>query len=353
MRGSNITLDEKFRLSGDLILYEECPEFKPEDFIYSSQTRAKEIPILKLLLSNICENSCFYCANRRQRICLRYKFKPEEVIKLFNYLRERERIEGIFISSGLDKEPTKTQESILKIIEILRLKYNFKGYIHAKILPNANIRIVEQIVKFSNRISLNLEAPGERYLKEIAPDKDFISLFRRLKELSGLSKKYNLTAGVTTQIIVGIGNEDDRTLLTFSERLYRKYGLRRVYFSGFRPVKGTPLEKLTGCLSFRVLRLYQADFLIRKYGFEAKDLIYDLNGNLILDKDPKLIWAETKLSPVDINKSDFKQLIRIPGIGQEIANKILKYRRDYGRITLSVLKELGLKKEEVLKFVVF
>jgi predicted DNA-binding helix-hairpin-helix protein len=349
----DIPLQEKLKLSRELISYEECQELVAQDFIYfSCAGKSRQIPLFKILLTNICQNDCLYCANRRKRNCKRYKFKPREIAKVFNFLHQRRGVEGIFISSGIEKDPNQVQADILRVVELLRFKYKFKGYIHSKILPSAKSNLVEQVARLSNRISLNLEAPGERFLKGIAPSKEFVSLYSKLKELAWLAQKYNLSAGVSTQIIVGIGKEDDRTLLTLAEVLYRELKLKRVYFSGFQPVEQTPLERKKACGRLRQLRLYQADFLIREYGYQARDLVYDWQGNLPLDKDPKLAWAEAKLNPVDLNRASREELIKVPGIGKQTAHKIISLRREGRKFNRFLLESLGIK-DGILRFISF
>lgn len=350
----DIPLQEKLRLSRELISYEECQQIVAQDLIYFSRAgKSRQIPLFKILLTNICQNECLYCANRRKRRCKRYKFKPLEIAEVFNFLFQKRQAEGIFISSGIDKDPSQVQADILRVVELLRFKYRFKGYIHSKILPSASSALVEQVARLSNRISLNLEAPAERFLKEIAPDKRFIFLYSQLKELASLAQKYNLSAGASTQIIVGIGKEDDRTLLTLAERLYRELKLKRVYFSGFQPVEETPLERKRACERLRQLRLYQADFLIREYGYQARDLIYDWQGNLPLDKDPKLAWAEAKLNPVDLNRASWQELIKVPGIGKETARKIISLQREGRKFSRSLLESLGIVENRILRFLSF
>jgi len=348
---TDLSLDDKLELSLQLARFEQCPDLLSEEFIYPARAKGKVVPVFKILLSNICYNNCFYCANRASRNCKRYKFKIDEVVKVFMNLYSRGKVNGLFISSGVYDNPSRVQLEILKVIEILRKKYHYPGYIHSKVIPGANLDVTEAVLKFSDRVSLNLEAPGEKYIARIAPRKNFLKLYTSLKKLSQLAKKYGIKSGATTQIIVGVGEEDDRTILSFAYRLYTQLGINRVYYSGFQPVKFTPLEGNLKCEDLRITRLYQADYLIRLYGFKPQELIYDLQGNLILDKDPKLAWAEKNLiRKININKAGFPELIRVPGIGHNLANRIINLRRKV-YLTPSRLRELGIYKSQILKFI--
>lgn len=346
----DIHLDEKLKLSSRLVSVEQCPDLLPEDFIYQAKRKGKIVPIFKVLLSNICYNDCFYCANRSKRDCVRYKFKISEVVKVFLKLYSEGKVGGIFISSGIYNRPEKVQADILKIVEILRDKYRYSGYIHSKVIPGADRGTIQTLFRFSDRVSVNLEAPGERYLKKIAPHKNFLNLYSHLKDLAVLSKKYNLRAGTTTQLIVGIGEEDDRTILNFAYRLYTRLGIKRVYYSGFQPVRFTPLEEIPQCRELRIKRLYQADYLLRLYNFKPHEFVYDSRGNLVLEKDPKLAWAEKNSIQIDVNKAGFDELIRIPGIGHKLGYQIMNLRAKK-RITLKEFKKIGLDNAETLKFI--
>lgn len=347
----DISLEDKLKLSSQLAGFEQCPDLLPEEFIYPARAKGKIVSVFKILLSNICYNDCLYCANRSSRNCRRYKFKIDEVVEVFINLYSRGKVNGLFISSGIYNNPSRVQLEILKVVEILRNKYHYSGYIHSKVIPGANPDVTEEIFKFSDRVSLNLEAPGEKYIARIAPCKNFLELYTSLKKLSQLAKKYGIKAGTTTQIIVGIGDEDDRTILSFAYRLYTQLGIKRVYYSGFQPVKLTPLEGNLRCDELRIARLYQADYLIRLYSFKPWELIYDSLGNLPKNKDPKLAWAEKNLvKKININKAGFQELIKVPGIGHNLATRIINLRQK-ANITPSKLKELGIYKPQILKFI--
>jgi len=347
---TDVSVEEKLKLSSQLVSVEQCPDLLPEDFIYHTKNRGRTVPIFKILLSNICYNDCLYCANRSTRNCKRYKFRVAEVVNVFMELYSQGKVSGIFLSSGIHNRPDRVQAEILKVVEILRKKYRYSGYIHSKVIPGSDPEIVRALFEFSDRVSINLEAPGERYIRKIAPHKDFLKLYTRLKQLVQFSKEYNLNSGITTQLIVGIGDEDDRTLLSFAHRLYTQIGIRRMYYSGFQPVEATPLEGKSRCRKLRILRLYQADYLIRMYGFSPQEFAYDDSGNLLLSKDPKLAWAEKNLIKVNINNARFEELIRIPGIGHNSAREILLLRKKK-RIKLSDLKNLGINRYQTLKFI--
>lgn len=346
-----LPFEEKIKFASELCRY-EATEFSPFDFIYDATAKKGKVKLWKVLITNICRNNCLYCANRWARRCKRFKIEPEKLAATFWELYCKGIVEGLFISSAEYPNPDYVQELLLKTIAILREKYRYQGYIHCKIMPGVSTSLMEDTSRLSSRVSINLEAPGERYLKQIAPDKSFTSLMRNLNALTTIKEKINIPAGITTQLIIGIGEEDDRTILSLAEKLYRKYGLKRVFYSRFKPIEQTPLEERKSCNPLRQLRLYQADFLIRDYGFKAEELVYDEKGNLLLNKDPKYIWAKKNfaLFPLEVNTASLQKLIRVPGIGKTSARRILDKRRQERIRTGEQLKELGVDVKTAKQF---
>jgi len=314
------------------------------------------VNLFKVLQTNVCEGNCYYCSNRKDRDFRRITFHPQELAKLFMEYYKRNIVDGLFLSSGLSKGKSsdQTQGEMLKTLEILRRRYQYRGYIHTKILPGVSKTLIEEVSRFSDRISINLEAPAQEYLSILSPTKDLHGeLLPGLREISRINKTYSLRAGITTQLVVGAAGESDREIIHLVDKLYKDYGLWRVYYSGFTPIKDTPLEDHPPCSHWREVRLYQTDFLVRKYHFDPSEIPFDEKGNLLEGIDPKLAWAWRNPSrfPIEVNKADFWELIRIPGIGRISAKKIINIRRQ-GRIgEIEQLKKLGIRIAEARNFI--
>ena len=326
-------------------------------FIYPSVGEKGRIcNLFKILLTNKCKSNCLYCVNRRDRDYQRYSLSPHQIAETFYQFWKKGYVEGLFLSSAIDEDANETQEKMIKTAEILRKKYGYKGYIHLKILPGADEYLIKKAFLFATRISINMEAPSTRHLSKISKDKDFSkNLLKRLKYISKINKEIPLPAGITTQFIVGAAGEKDKEIIGFSYYLYKNLGLKRIYYSGFIPVINTPLENLPACNKKREVRLYQADILIRKYGFKSSEIPYDENGNLVLEKDPKLLWAEKNPSffPLEINKADFEELLRVPGIGFKSAKKIIEIRKENKINSPSQIKRLKIRLNIACRFLLF
>lgn len=301
------------------------------------------IPLFKVLQTNICQGNCFYCANRRYRNFSRLSFKPEELARLFMENYRKGLVKGLFLSSSIYKNPDYSQEETLKTIKLLRYKFRYRGYIHYKILPGVSKDLIREASKLSDRLSINLEASGEESLKKLTPTKNYENLLAGLKEISRINETTPLNAGITTQLVIGPGGEADRDILRLAHRLYQDYKLWRVYYSGFTPLRDTPLESHSPCSPWREVRLYQADFLLRKYGFTPQELPFNEKGSLPADLDPKLAWAKKhpERFPLEINETSYENLIRIPGIGRISAKRIMGVRRSSRIKSLEQLKKLG------------
>lgn len=299
--------------------------------------------LFKVLQTNLCKYNCFYCANRCARNTPRLSFGPEELARVFFYFYRRRWVEGLFLSSGIFPDANQAQEKMLITLKSVR-QAGFRGYIHSVILPGADDALIEEIGMLSDRISLNLEAPNQKYLSLLSPDKDFPGgLFNDLKKLHTFHKRHPLKAGLSTQLVVGAAEESDKEILAFSQRLYGDLSLDRVYYSGFTPVQDTPFEYMAACPSMREARLYQADFLLRGYGFKAEELVFNAEGNLYLDMDPKLAWAKTHPAefPVELSTSSLEQILRVPGIGRISAERIIALRKTARISSLEELKKTG------------
>jgi len=312
----------------------------------------KRVPMLKTMLTSACERNCHYCAFRSQRDFRRQTFKPEEMARTFMSIYEKGLAQGIFLSSGVAGGGIRTQDRLLATAELLRTKYQFKGYLHLKLMPGSEREQVFQAMRFSDRVSINLEAPNNQRLGALAPEKIFLNeLLQPLRWVEEIRKNEPASQGwngrwssSTTQFVVGGGDESDLELLATSAYLMRRLGLGRVYYSGFRPVEGTPLENRSAINPWRAQRLYQASFLLRDYGFDTEELPFIGEGNLPLDMDPKLAWAKSNLfdTPVDLNQADYRQLLRVPGIGPLSARRIIATRRREPLKQLDDLKRLGI-----------
>ncbi|MGB9677659.1 MAG: radical SAM protein [Candidatus Ratteibacteria bacterium] len=323
-------------------------------FIYPSVYKNRVVKLFKVLLSNNCKFNCFYCANRRDRDCPRYSFNVKELAEIFYSMWKKGIVSGLFLSSGIDRDNNETQEKMIEVAHILRKKYQYPDYIHLKILPGVDEYLLRKSALYADRLSLNMESVNSEYMRNIAKEKDFSkNLLWTLKKLLDLNKEHPLKDGITTQIIVGCSEEKDKEILGFSYSLYKNYNLSRVYYSGFIPVLKTPLENKKPCSLKRQVRLYQADILIRKYNFLPSEIPFDKRGNLYLNKDPKILWAEKNRDffPLEINKCDFYQLIRIPGIGIKTAKKILEVRKE-GKIKSEItLIKAGVKLKKALPYI--
>lgn len=313
----------------------------------------KRAPLLKSLLTSACERNCYYCPFRAGRDTRRVTFKPDEMAQTVIRLTQANVIQGAFISSGIAGGGVRTQDRLIDTAEILRHKLHYRGYLHLKLMPGAEAAQIERAMQLADRVSVNLEAPNTRRLQLLAPQKDLLDeLLQPLRVVEQIRKTQPEWRGwngrwpsMTTQFVVGAVGESDLELLQTAAYLYRKLRLARTYFSGFSPVRGTPFEEKTRTNPWRQHRLYQASFLLRDYGFEVEDLPFQGTGDLPLEQDPKQAWARQNLSqaPVELNRAERHELLRIPGIGPKAAQAILNARVRGGRLrTLEDLKALGI-----------
>ena len=304
-----------------------------------------QVLLMKVLMSNACQNRCAYCANRCGRVGESAGFSPEELVRAFLEFHRRGLARGLFLSSAVPDSADQTMERMLKAVEMLRRKHRFRGYIHLKVLPGASFDRVERAVQLADRVSINLEAPGAERLARLAPDKDFekalLTRMRWIRELKG--REGTACRGHTTQFVVGAAGETDHEILQAGARLYGEMGLERCYFSAFAPVAGTPLGDASPTSLTREHRLYQADFLFRKYGWRLEDLRFGEDGNLTLKMDPKLAWAQAhpERFPIEVNRAELGELLRIPGVGPRSARRIIALRRRERITRLDDLRALG------------
>lgn len=331
-------------------------------FIHPAQLpNGKQVKLLKTLLSSACERDCYYCPFRAGRDFRRATFKPQEFAELFMKLNQAKLAEGIFLSSGIAAGGANTQNKILDTAEILRNKLGFRGYMHLKIMPGAEKGQVLRLMQLADRVSINLEAPNTERLAKLAPNKTFIEeLFRPLKWVEEFRQTQPAHKGwngrwpsTVTQFVAGGSDESDLELLTTTDWLMRNVKLKRAYYSAFFPIRDTPMENKPAVDPLREHRLYQASFLLRDYGFDLEDMPFSQSGNLPLAADPKLAWAEQNLKekPVEINKAERRELLRVPGIGPKGADAILRVRRTGKVRDLAALRKLGIVVPRVAPFV--
>lgn len=321
--------------------------------------------MLKTLLSNTCTNDCKYCPLRQNSNVQRCMMGPEEAARTFmDYLSTRGVI-GLFLSSGIINTPDYTMDRINAVARILRTRYNYRGYIHLKIIPGASDAAVEDSMSLANAVSLNIETPGREHFKLLGKSKDYDrDIIRPLKFISetidGNSRYSKVKA--TTQFIVGASDETDSEIVKYSYGVYNRLKFNRIYFSIYQPGLGErdiPGEKnyslSPAALFTREHRLYQVDFLIRQYGFKENDILFEKNGNLSIDKDPKEIWAERhpELYPVKINQADKETLLKVPGLGPVMVRRILDARRFKSISSWDMLGIKGKVREKIARYAIF
>ena len=332
---------------------------------FSSDGRC--ISLLKILFTNECIYDCKYCINRSSNDVVRTSFTPEEICTLTMEFYRRNYIEGLFLSSGILKSPDYTMELIYAALYRLRHVCNFQGYIHVKAIPGADERLIRMTGFLADRMSVNMELPTAESLRLLAPHKSRKNILAPMRFVQEKMKENHqeimlyrsaprfVPAGQSTQMIIGATPETDYQILRVTEDLYKKFDLKRVFFSAFVPVnedKDLPSIRDQGPPLLREHRLYQADWLLRFYHFEAEELLDEENQNFNVYLDPKCCWAIRHLEsfPVEINRADYYTLLRVPGIGYKSAGRIVKARR-WGCIGFEDLKKMGVVLKRALYFI--
>lgn len=302
------------------------------------------ISLLKILLTNDCIYDCSYCLNRVTNPTERATFTPEEVAELTIQFYRRNYIEGLFLSSAVEKSPDHTMENIYKVLELLRYKYNFWGYVHVKVIPGASPMLVQKTGMLADRMSVNIELPTRESLKILAPQKKIENIISPMSlinnEISRTieDKKFFkntprfVPGGQSTQMIIGATPDNDKTILGMSQNLYERYNMKRVFFSAYIPVISSPNLPAISTMPplVREHRLYQADWLMRFYYFHSEELFTETEQNLDLEFDPKMMYALRNINkfPIEINKASYEELLRIPGLGVTSAQRILRERKN-------------------------
>ncbi|ADQ18187.1 Radical SAM domain protein [Leadbetterella byssophila DSM 17132] len=327
------------------------------------------VSLLKILLTNHCIYDCAFCVSRRSNDVKRAAFTVEEVVELTMNFYRRNYIEGLFLSSGIFKNADYTMERLLRIVKKLRLEEKYHGYIHLKTIPGASEELIKEAGMYVDRMSINLELPSEEGLKLVAPEKNHDSVrkpmafvdqtIQEIKQESALIKKKPLfvPAGQSTQMVIGATPENDYQIMKVADEFYKSYHLKRVYYSGYIPInaqnKNLPQIGSTPPL-VRENRLYQTDWLLRFYDFQLEEILNPEHSRLDLEIDPKLSWAlrNPQLFPIDVNKADFKEIIRIPGIGRQSAMKIIQARK-FGPLREHQLRKMGIAFNRAKYFMVY
>jgi len=308
--------------------------------------------LLKTLLSNACINDCKYCPLRAESDIRRCTLQPEEVARVFMEYQRRQNVFGLFLSSGVIRNPDHTMEKINTVARLLRSRYKYRGYIHLKIIPGASDAAIEDSISLASAVSLNIETPRKKHFEALSNkkdyDRDIIYPLQLMSRLTGRGMKHSKVK-CTTQFIVGASDEKDADIIRSMSGLYDRLKFQRVYFSAYQKGLGDP--DIPGERQFLSLpeerfmrehRLYQTDFLLRKYGFRSSDIPLDDTGNLRLDKDPKQVWADHNPDyyPVRLNTSGKEELLKVPGLGPVLVDRILKARRER---RIHRLEDMGIK----------
>ena len=324
------------------------------------------VSLLKILLTNHCIFDCAFCVSRRSNDIRRAAFTVDEVVELTMNFYRRNYIEGLFLSSGIFKDADYTMERLVRIVKKLRQEERFNGYIHLKTIPGASDELLHEAGLYADRMSINLEMPTETGLKLLAPEKSHAEVKRPLKYIQNNITQFDsekaliksvpkfVPAGQSTQIVVGATPESDKEILHTANAFYENFSLKRVYYSGYIPISNDSRLPVIGSQPplIRENRLYQADWLMRFYGFKVQEILNDIHPNLEADVDPKLSWALRNLDqfPVDINTADYYMILRVPGIGVGSALKIVQARK-FNRLYENHLRKLGIAFRKARHFI--
>jgi predicted DNA-binding helix-hairpin-helix protein len=325
---------------------ERKEQFIAHSRIYVTHPQRGKIPVMRVAQTSACERNCYYCPFQAGRNYRRVSLAPEELGHAFDQMQSKKLVDGLFLSSGIVGGGARTMDKMLDTVEIVRRKYEYSGYIHLKIMPGAETTQIEQAARLADRLSVNLEGANEERLAKLAPKKDYwqelLPPLYWLRQNQHRLEPWVKKPSLTTQFVVGPAGEADRELLTTANNLYQQANLARAYYSAFNPVPDTKFEDRPKTPVLREHRLYQADWLLRFYGFDLSELPFDVKGNLPLESDPKILWAQQHLHhPIEINRANRAELLRIPGIGPKTAEAIINTRRQTRINDLQQLKQIG------------
>lgn len=307
--------------------------------------------LMRVMQTNACSFSCGYCPTYCGGKVTRTGLGPDEVARTFMEAHDKGLAQGLFLTSGVPGRAVRATDRMLATLEILRRRERFRGYLHVKLLPGAESAQVEAAARLANRISVNLEGPGDAYVRRLSKEKDFSGDLLPKLELAGRllrearhdPGRAGAVAGTTTQFVVGAAGERDREILAVVGRLERERLLHHAHFSAFQPVAGTPMEHLPATPAVREHRLYQAEHLLREYGFRFDELVFDGRGDLSLDEDPKTAWAlaHPEAFPLEVTSAPYEALVRVPGIGPKAARTLVTVRRGSAIRQVADLARIG------------
>jgi predicted DNA-binding helix-hairpin-helix protein len=317
-----------------------------------------KMSLLRILMTNACSYNCNYCPMRRDRPMPRTLLKPEELVRIFLGAHQRGWCEGLFITTGIPGRPVKVMDDLIQVLELLRERHRFAGYIHVKLVAGSETSQIDRLTALASRVSLNFEAPCGKSLAQIAPDKSFSTTLHDFERVRSLVVRERAEQdhgkprdplhpgganGMTMQFVVGATADTDRTLLHTVTRLKAGGGVHHPQFSAFRPISDTPMEGAPAAPALREHRLYQAAHLLGSYGFSADEVVYEAGGNLPLSLDPKSAWAlaHPELFPVEVQRASYEELLRVPGIGPVTARRIGEQRGTLSIRGLADLRKLG------------
>jgi predicted DNA-binding helix-hairpin-helix protein len=321
--------------------------------------------LLKTLMSNVCTNDCKYCPLREQMDVRRCSLQPEETAKVFLDYYNQRKVFGLFLSSGVVGSPDATMDRLNGVAKLLRRKHRFKGYIHLKIIPGASDAAVEEAVSLASAVSLNIETPGEKALAKLSQKKhyirDIIEPIKLISRLTARGSRYHRVKQ-TTQFVVGAAGEQDAEIVRYTYALYERLKMHRIYFSAYqkdlgeKSLTGEQIEPAkAGDVLMREHRLYQVDFLLRKYGFVESDIAFESDGSLSLTVDPKETWAlrHPEFYPVDVNRASRLALLRVPGLGPVTIEQILERRKQSRIKSLEDIAKVGVRLQKAGKYLSF
>jgi predicted DNA-binding helix-hairpin-helix protein len=317
-----------------------------------------KMSLLRILMTNACSYNCHYCPMRRDRPMPRTLLKPEELVRIFLGAHQRGWCEGLFITTGIPGRPVKVMDDLIQVLELLRERHRFRGYIHVKLVAGSETSQIDRLTALASRVSLNFEAPCGKSLAQIAPEKSFSTTlhdFERVRSLVVRERAEQAhgkprdplhpggASGMTMQFVVGATNDSDQRLLHTITSLKAPGGVHHPQFSAFRPISNTPMEGVPAAPALREHRLYQAAHLLSSYGFTPGEVIYESNGNLPLSLDPKSAWAlaHPELFPVEVQRASHEELLRVPGIGPTAARRLVEQRGSVLVRGLGDLRKLG------------
>jgi predicted DNA-binding helix-hairpin-helix protein len=317
-----------------------------------------KMSLLRILMTNACSYNCHYCPMRRDRPMPRTLLKPEELVRIFLGARERGWCEGLFITTGIPGRPVKVMDDLIQVLELLRERHGFGGYIHVKLVAGSETSQIDRLTALASRVSLNFEAPCGKSLAQIAPEKSFSTTLRDFERVRSLVVRERAeqahgkprdplhpggASGMTMQFVVGATGDSDQSLLNTITRLKAPGGVHHPQFSAFRPISDTPMEGVPAAPALREHRLYQAAHLLGSYGFTAEEVVYESTGNLPLSLDPKSAWAlaHPELFPVEVQRASYEELVRVPGIGPVAARRVVAQRGSVLLRGLADLRKLG------------